>query len=216
MPGERSCRPGSPKRYPGSGFGPVRLGKKPCHLRGNEGDTRTRYSISATTRQKRSNERDGIDYHFVSMSRFQDMIRQDDLLEYAEVYGNFYGTPRKPIEDILAAGEDVILDLDVQGALQIRQRCLDAVLVFLLPPSIAELERRIRSRGTDDEETIQRRMNSALREISALSQYTYMIVNDELEDAVRSLVAIIEAERCRTSRFVSTSSDEVRSQSDCR
>jgi guanylate kinase len=150
------------------------------------------------------------------MSRFQDMIRQDDLLEYAEVYGNFYGTPRKPIEDILAAGEDVILDLDVQGALQIRQRCLDAVLVFLLPPSIAELERRIRSRGTDDEETIQRRMNSALREISALSQYTYMIVNDELEDAVRSLVAIIEAERCRTSRFVSTSSDEVRSQSDCR
>lgn len=175
-----------------------------------------RYSISATTRQKRSNERDGIDYHFVSMSRFQDMIRQDDLLEYAEVYGNFYGTPRKPIEDILAAGEDVILDLDVQGALQIRQRCLDAVLVFLLPPSIAELERRIRSRGTDDEETIQRRMNSALREISALSQYTYMIVNDELEDAVRSLVAIIEAERCRTSRFVSTSSDEVRSQSDCR
>jgi guanylate kinase len=175
-----------------------------------------RYSISATTRQKRSNERDGIDYHFVSMSRFQDMIRQDDLLEYAEVYGNFYGTPREPIEDILAAGEDVILDLDVQGALQIRQRCLDAVLVFLLPPSIAELERRIRSRGTDDEETIQRRMNSALREISALSQYTYMIVNDELEDAVRSLVAIIEAERCRTSRFVSTSSDEVRSQSDCR
>ncbi|NLU42535.1 MAG: guanylate kinase [Firmicutes bacterium] len=172
-----------------------------------------RYSISATTRPRRLNERDGVDYHFVSLDRFQDMIRQDDLLEYAEVYGNFYGTPRKPVEDVLAAGEDVILDLDVQGALQIRQRCPDAVLVFLLPPSIAELERRIRSRGTDDEATIRRRMNSALNEISALSQYTYAIVNDELEDAVRSLVAIIEAERCRTSRFVRASSDEMRSQS---
>ena len=148
-----------------------------------------RYSISATTRQKRLNERDGIDYHFVSLDRFQDMIRQDGLLEYAEVYGNFYGTPRTPVEDVLSAGEDVILDLDVQGALQIRQRCPDAVLVFLLPPSIAELERRIRSRGADDEATIQRRMSSALKEISALSQYTYAIVNDELEDAVRSLVA---------------------------
>lgn len=172
-----------------------------------------RYSISATTRQKRLNERDGIDYHFVSLDRFQDMIRQDGLLEYAEVYGNFYGTPRTPVEDVLSAGEDVILDLDVQGALQIRQRCPDAVLVFLLPPSIAELERRIRSRGADDEATIQRRMSSALKEISALSQYTYAIVNDELEDAVRSLVAIIEAERCRTSRFVRASSDEMRSQS---
>jgi guanylate kinase len=171
------------------------------------------YSVSATTRQKRPGERNGVNYHFVSLDKFQDMIRQDGLLEYAEVYGNFYGTPRKPVEDVLAAGEDVILDLDVQGALQIGERCPDAVLVFLLPPSIAELERRIRSRGTDDEVTIQRRMNSALREISALSQYTYAIVNDELEDAVRTLAAIIEAERCRTSRFVRASSDEMSSQS---
>lgn len=161
-----------------------------------------RYSISATTRPKRPGERDGVDYYFVSRDRFEDMIAQGDLLEHAEVYGNLYGTPRKPIEEILAAGEDVILDVDIAGARQIRERCSDAVLVFLLPPSIQELERRIRSRGADDEATIQRRLDSALGEISALTDYTYAVVNDDLDEAVRRVVAIISAERCRTSRIV--------------
>ncbi|MFY9443102.1 MAG: guanylate kinase, partial [Bacillota bacterium] len=97
-----------------------------------------RYSISATTRPMRPGEQDGVNYYFVSRDRFEDMIRQGELLEYAEVYGNLYGTPRKPIEEILAAGQDVILDVDVLGARQIRERCSDAVLVFLLPPSIRE------------------------------------------------------------------------------
>lgn len=161
-----------------------------------------RYSISATTRPKRPGEREGVDYYFVSRDRFEDMISQGDLLEHAEVYGNLYGTPRKPIEEILAAGEDVILDVDIAGARQIRERCRDAVLVFLLPPSIQELERRIRSRGADDEATIQRRLGSALGEISALTDYTYAVVNDDLSEAVRQVVSIIEAERCRTSRIV--------------
>lgn len=160
-----------------------------------------RYSISATTRPMRPGEQDGVNYYFVSRDRFEDMIRQGELLEYAEVYGNLYGTPRKPIEEILAAGQDVILDVDVLGARQIRERCSDAVLVFLLPPSIRELERRIRGRGTDDEATIQLRMNSALGEISALREYTYVVVNDELDEAVRCLAAIIDAERCRVSRI---------------
>lgn len=160
-----------------------------------------RYSISATTRPMRPGEQDSVNYYFVSRDRFEDMIEQGDLLEYAEVYGNLYGTPRKPIEEILAAGEDVILDVDVSGARQIRDRCNDAVLVFLLPPSIQELERRIRSRGADDEATIQRRMNSALGEISALHKYTYAIVNDELDEAVARLAAVIDAERCRVSRI---------------
>lgn len=160
-----------------------------------------RYSISATTRPMRPGEQDGVNYYFVSRDRFEDMIRQGELLEYAEVYGNLYGTPRKPIEEILAAGQDVILDVDVLGARQICERCSDAVLVFLLPPSIRELERRIRGRGTDDEATIQLRMNSALGEISALREYTYVVVNDELDEAVRCLAAIIDAERCRVSRI---------------
>lgn len=160
-----------------------------------------RYSISATTRPMRPGEQDGVNYYFVSRDRFEDMIRQGELLEYAEVYGNLYGTPRKRIEEILAAGQDVILDVDVLGARQIRERCSDAVLVFLLPPSIRELERRIRGRGTDDEATIQLRMNSALGEISALREYTYVVVNDELDEAVRCLAAIIDAERCRVSRI---------------
>ena len=160
-----------------------------------------KYSISVTTRPMRPGEKDGVNYYFVSREQFEDMVKQGDLLEYAEVYGNLYGTPRKPVEEILAAGEDVILDVDVFGARQIRERCSDAVLIFLLPPSVEELERRIRSRGADDEETIQRRMNSALGEISALPEYTYVIINDELDEAVSRLASIIDAERCRTSRI---------------
>jgi len=159
------------------------------------------FSVSHTTRRPRPGEQDGRDYHFVSRDQFK-VIRDQQpsgFLEWAEVHGNFYGTSRQDVETRLAEGMDVVLDIDVQGAAQIRQNA-EPVTVFIAPPSLAELERRLRGRGTESEESLAVRLANAEQEMQDADSYTYLIVNDRLDEAVRALQAVIIAERCRRRR----------------
>ena len=156
------------------------------------------YSISATTRAPREGEQDGVNYYFLSRAEFERMIDNGELLEWAEVYGNYYGTPLKKIEERLARGEDILLEIDTQGALNVQKKFPDGVYVFILPPSFDELEKRLRGRGTDSEAVVARRLAAAAGEIAAAKQYAYTIVNDKVENAVRTLSAIVAAEHART------------------
>lgn len=158
------------------------------------------YSISATTRQPRLGEVNGVNYYFMQQEQFLEMVEQDQLLEWAEVYGNYYGTPRKYVEEQLQNGNNVILEIDTQGALQIKERFNRGVLVFLLPPSLEELSARIWKRGTDAPDTIKCRLDSAAAEFEQICNYEYVVVNDDVNDAVEKIKAIITAERCRVSR----------------
>ncbi len=158
------------------------------------------FSVSCTTRPMREGERDGVDYHFITRERFEQLIAEDALLEYAEYAGRFYGTPRRPAEEQMAGGTDVLLDIEVQGARQVRARMPEAVSIFLAPPSREELERRLRSRGTDSEEMILRRLETAWGELEEARTYDYLVVNDEVAAAADRICAILEGERCRTSR----------------
>lgn len=159
-----------------------------------------RLSVSVTTRDPRPREREGVDYFFIDEHAFRRMLERGDLLEHAVVHGNYYGTPRGWVEELLRAGTDVLLCIDVQGALQVKAAMHQAILVFLAPPSWDELERRLRSRNTEDEETVMRRLNNARAELARVDQYEYLIVNDHLADAVASFRAIVIAERCRPQR----------------
>jgi guanylate kinase len=156
-----------------------------------------RFSVSHTTRAPRGAERDGVEYHFVDRAAFDRLRSQGGLLEWAEVHGNLYGTGVEEIERASAAGVDVLLDLDVQGAAKVRERIPEAVTVFVLPPSYEVLEGRLRGRGQDDEATIRRRLAAAGREIDAFEQYDYVIVNDDIEACVEELKSIVRAARCR-------------------
>jgi guanylate kinase len=165
------------------------------------GDRDISLSVSATTRPPRPGEVDGIDYHFVSVARFEQMVAAGDFLEWAHVFGNRYGTPRAPVEAILAQGRDVLFDIDWQGAQQLRQAAgEDVARVFILPPSIAELERRLRSRGTDSNEVIAARMERARAEIGHWSEYDYVLVNSDLEACFEQVCTILGAERLRLAR----------------
>ncbi len=159
-----------------------------------------RFSVSATTRDPRPGEEDGRDYYFRTREEFLRMIDKNAFLEYAEYVGNYYGTPAGPVDECLEAGYNVLLDIEVQGAAQVMERRPDAVSVFLCPPSLQELERRLRGRSTDSEEKIKGRLDKAVQEIGRMPTYNYTIINDVAEDAVRELDAIITAERCRTAR----------------
>jgi guanylate kinase len=156
-----------------------------------------RFSVSHTTRLPRGAERDGVEYHFVDRAAFERLRADGGLLEWAEVHGNLYGTSLAEIERASAAGVDVLLDVDVQGAVQVRRRIPDAVKVFILPPSYEVLERRLRGRGQDDEAAIRRRLAAAGREIDAFERYDYAIVNDDLDACVEELKSIVRAARCR-------------------
>jgi guanylate kinase len=156
-----------------------------------------RFSVSHTTRPPRGAERDGVEYHFVDRAAFGALRAAGGLLESAEVHGNLYGTGREEIERARREGVDVLLDLDVQGAAQVRALIPDAVTVFILPPSYEALERRLRGRGQDREETIRRRLSAAGREIGAFEGYDYAIVNEQLEACVEELKCIVRAARCR-------------------
>ena len=158
------------------------------------------YSISVTTRQPRVGEVDGVNYFFKTVPEVKEMIAQGELLEYAEVYGNYYGTPRKYVEDLLNAGQDVLLEIDIQGALQIKERFPEGVFVFIVPPSLDELSARIYKRGTDSEDVIKRRMASAAGELTYAQKYDYIIVNDIAEKAANKVLTIMEAERYRVAR----------------
>ncbi|MGM3173828.1 guanylate kinase [Dickeya lacustris] len=160
----------------------------------------TQVSVSHTTRAVRPGEVHGEHYFFVSVDEFKRMIAEEDFLEYAEVFGNYYGTSRAAIEQVLATGVDVFLDIDWQGARQIRQRMPQARSIFILPPSQDELGRRLRGRGQDSEEVIARRMKQAVAEMSHYAEYDYLIVNDDFDLALLDLKTIIRAERLRLAR----------------
>lgn len=159
-----------------------------------------RFSVSCTTRKARPGEVHGQDYFFCTHEEFQEKIAKGELLEWAEVYGNYYGTPRKYVDEVTAAGQNIILDIDMVGARAVRQQYPDAVSVFVIPPSMKALEERIRARGTESEEAVQRRLKEAPRWIQEGLTYDYVVVNQDLKEAVRQLRAIIDAERCRTNR----------------
>lgn len=158
------------------------------------------YSVSVTTRQPRVGETDGVNYFFKTVEQVKEMIAKDQLLEYAEVYGNYYGTPRQYVMDLLNAGKDVLLEIDIQGALQIKKRFPEGVFVFIVPPSLDELSARIYKRGTDSEAVIQRRMASAASELTYAAEYDYIIVNDIAEKAANKILTIMDAERYRVAR----------------
>lgn len=159
------------------------------------------YSVSATTRPKRDGETHGTDYFFVSKENFQDMMKNDELLEWAEYCGNYYGTPRAYVEKIMDQGYDVILEIEIQGAEQVKEKFSDGVFVFLAPPSLNELRSRIHKRGTEDEGKINQRLKTAEVEMNKMYDYNYVIVNDLVENAVEKLKAIIIAERCKIENY---------------
>ena len=158
------------------------------------------YSISATTRKPRAGETDGVEYFFLTRETFEEWIAAGKFLEHAEVYGNYYGTPAHKIEERLNRGEDVLLEIDIQGALNVMAKKPDGVYIFLLPPSLDELRNRIKNRGTESPETFARRFQSAVTEIETGRKYQYAVVNDTVSAAVEKIRAIIEAERCRVER----------------
>lgn len=160
-------------------------------------DRRVGLSISYTTRRPRPGEQSGRDYHFIDMTEFLAMRNRGDFLESAEVHGNFYGTSRVWLEQEIAAGRDVLLEIDWQGAQQVRRFFPEAVGIFVMPPSLAELERRLRGRGTDDEETIARRHLAALTEMRHVAEFEYVIINNELDEAIGDLMAAVHASRLR-------------------
>lgn len=158
------------------------------------------FSVSATTRESRVGERDGVSYFFRSRGEFEMMITRGELLEHAEYAGNYYGTPAAAVEEMRSVGMDVLLDIEVQGAIQVREKLPDAVLVFVTPPGLDALERRLRLRATESEEKILSRLETARREYGEAYRYDYVVINDEIERAVGELNSIITAECCRLSR----------------
>ena len=160
------------------------------------------YSVSATTRPRRPSEDEGVEYYFLDTPTFESMIDEGGLLEWAEYVGDYYGTPRAPVEAALRAGRDVLLELELAGARQLRQALPDAVMIFIAPPSLAELERRLRGRGTDDEAKIQKRLARAREEIRAVREFDYAVVNDDLATAVADFQAVVRAERTRADRIL--------------
>lgn len=183
---------------------PSGAGKSTLARRLMDWDGELRFSVSATTRQPRPGEVEGQHYYFRSPAQFQDMVRAGEMLEHAEVFGNFYGTPRAPVEEAMLAGRDTLFDVDWQGGQQIRASSLGkhVVSIFVLPPSLVELERRLVSRGQDSADVIAARMQKSRAEISHWAEYDYVIVNDDLDRSTDDLITILRAERQRRDRQV--------------
>lgn len=158
------------------------------------------YSVSATTRSPRNGELDGIHYHFTTRCDFERLISGNEVLEYTEYCGNYYGTPRQAVLDMLDQGKDVVLKIEVEGAMNIKKAFPESVLVFILPPSLAELERRLRKRGTETEEKIIERTNQARKEIAFADSYDYVVVNADLEKAVEDLLTVFHGEKMTIKR----------------
>jgi guanylate kinase len=180
---------------------PSGAGKTTISRRMLEIDPEITLSISVTTRTRRSNEMDGRDYHFITPARFEEMVKRDELLEHATVFDHHYGTPKQYVNESLAQGRDVLFDIDWQGTRQLsRVSRGDLVSVFILPPSVAELERRLRTRAQDKDDVVARRMAKASAEISHWQEYDYVLVNDDLEATISHIRCILEAERMRRIR----------------
>ncbi|MBZ2404639.1 guanylate kinase [Liquorilactobacillus hordei] len=165
-------------------------------------DNKFHYSISMTTRAMRKGEVDGKDYYFVSKAEFENEIQNGGMLEYAQYVDNYYGTPLKYVNEMLDQGKDVFLEIEVNGAMQVREKCPDGLFIFLTPPDLMELRHRISGRGTDDLATIDKRMAKAVDEIEMMQNYDYAVVNDEVASAVEKVKTIIRAERWRVKRFL--------------
>ncbi|MGL4761466.1 MAG: guanylate kinase [Sarcina sp.] len=161
-------------------------------------------SVSATTRNPRAGEVDGINYHFLPKGDFVRRVEENDFLEYAEVYGNYYGTPKSNVEKILDSGRDVILEIDIQGALKVKEQSNEGVFIFILPPSMEELKQRIINRGSETPESLMTRFKSAYKEINYVSKYNYAVVNDTVDKAVEKIEGILLAEKCRVDRLKET------------
>ncbi|WP_417201945.1 guanylate kinase [Acetoanaerobium sticklandii] len=158
-------------------------------------------SISSTTRNPRENEIDGVNYNFITKQDFEDLIGTDSLLEYVHVFGNYYGTPKKWVLECIEKGKDVLLEIEIVGAMKVKEKYPDAILVFVLPPSLKELKNRIITRGTETIEQIENRMARAMQEIKTIEKYDYFIFNDNLTRAVDDLEAIISAEKNKVNRY---------------
>jgi len=177
--------------------GPSGAGKSTVVFKAIEGRSDVCFSTSVTTRSPRPGEVDGREYFFIDFKRFHEMVKNDELLEHAEYVTNCYGTPRAYVEQRLNEGMNVVLDIEILGARQVKKKMPGAVLIFIAPPSLVELERRLRGRGTDTEEAILGRLTRARQEYQEADFYDYLIVNDDVEKAAKQLSAIIEAEHCR-------------------
>lgn len=158
-------------------------------------------SVSATTREPRDGEVHGVNYFFTSKEDFLKKVEEGDFLEHAEVYGNYYGTPKSSVQKMLDEGRDVILEIDIQGALKVKENWEEGIFIFILPPSMEELKQRIIKRGSETPESLMTRFKSAYKEINYISKYNYAVVNDEIDTAVAKLEAIITAEKCRVDRM---------------
>lgn len=160
-------------------------------------NTNLKVSISATTRPPREGEIDGKDYFFISRDRFKQLIEEDEFLEWANVYSNMYGTPRQFVQNNLDNRSDVLLEIDIQGALQVKEKMPDGVFIFIAPPSIEELSYRLIARGKDSHDSIEQRLKACREEMSMMHEYDYMVINDDVDEAVKKIEAIIIAERCK-------------------
>lgn len=161
-------------------------------------------SVSVTTRAPRPNEIEGVHYYFRTLEQYQDMIAKGEFLETASVYCNYYGTPKAPVLEMLSKGQDVMFEIDTLGAEQIRKKYPKSITIFIMPPTFKELEKRLRGRGTESEEAIQRRLGLARSELAKYRLFDYMVFNDEIENAVSSVIAIIDAEKSKTQRNMQT------------
>ncbi len=185
---------------------PSGAGKTTLSRRLLEADKSVELSVSVTTRKQRPGEVDGRDYHFIDAARFDAMVRKNELLEWAEVFGHRYGTPRAPVETALAAGRDVLFDIDWQGTQQLREKAdRDLVSIFVLPPSIPDLERRLRTRAQDSDEVIHARMTKAADEMSHWAEYDYVVINTDIERAFAEVRSILAAERLKRERQIGLS-----------
>ena len=155
------------------------------------------FSVSATTREMRPGEEDGVHYHFLEVDTFRQWIARGEFLEYAEYVGNFYGTPKRYVDEAMDRGEDVILDIEIQGAIQVKSKRPETVSIFIAPPSWTELERRLTERGTDSPDKVQKRLLRAKVEFQTAHTYDYFVINDNVDNAVRELEAIMTAEHCK-------------------
>jgi guanylate kinase len=180
--------------------GPSGVGKSSFVRQLVDADADLVYSVSATTRARRAHEVEGQDYFYLDRGEFQRRVEAGAFVEWAEVHGELYGTLRSQTDGSLRSGKNVLLDIDVQGGRAVRKIYRDAVLIFLLPPSLQSLEARLRGRGTDSEDRIRLRLENAQREMALVTEYDYVVVNDELEKAYRQIASILVAETCRPSR----------------
>ncbi|WP_100373258.1 guanylate kinase [Bacillus sp. FJAT-45037] len=182
--------------------GPAGVGKGTVCGSLREEETMIQYSVSATTRKPRQGEIDGVNYFFRTRDEFESMIKNDQLLEWAEYVGNYYGTPIDYVRETIDNGQDIILEIEVQGALKVREKFPEGVFIFLMPPSLAELRARIVGRGTETEEVINKRMTVAREEIDMMKKYDYVVENDQVDLAVERIKSIVIAEHCKRERLI--------------